>query len=136
VVRLVPGAASYGVGDRVVVQVMIDNARNLGSVPFHLRYNRSVLEFVPPATEGSFLRSDGGGTVFLASDAAAGGEVVVGLSRMGGGDGVSGSGVLATFEFQAVNAGNCGFAFVGASVKDPRAQNLPASFVPAAVTVQ
>jgi len=136
VVQLIPGATAYGVGDRVVVQVMIDNARNVGSVPFHLRYNRSVLEFVRPATEGSFLRSDGGGTIFLASDSATGGEVVVGLSKMGGGVGVSGSGVLATFEFQAINPGNCGFAFVGASVKDPRAQNLPATFVPTAVTVQ
>ncbi len=55
---------------------------------------------------------------------------------MGGGEGVSGSGVLATFEFQAVNPGDAGFAFMGASVKDPRAQNLPASFVPVVVTVQ
>jgi hypothetical protein len=72
----------------------------------------------------------------MASDTTAGGEVVVGLSRMGGGAGISGSGVLATFEFQAVNPGDCGFVFVGASVKDPRAQNLPASFEPVTVTVQ
>jgi len=136
VVRLVPGASSYRVGDRVVVQVMVDNANNVGSVPFHLRYNRSVLEWVPPGTEGPLLRSDGAGTVFMASDAATGGEVVVGLSRMGGGEGISGSGVLATFEFTAVNPGDCGFVFVGASVKDPRAQNVPASFVPAIVTVE
>jgi general secretion pathway protein D len=136
VVQVVPGASAYGVGERVLVQVMISNAQNVGSVPFHLRYNRNVLEFIPPGDEGSFLKSDGAGTVFLASDSAGGGEVVVGLSRMGGGDGVSGSGVLATFEFQAINPGDCGFAFVGASVKDPRAQNLPASFVPAAVTVE
>jgi general secretion pathway protein D len=136
VVRVVPSAASHAVGDRVVLQVMISNARNVGSVPFHLRYNRQDLEFIPPGTEGSFLRSDGSGTVFLASDSAGGGEVVVGLSRMGGGEGVSGSGVLATFEFQAINPGDCGFAFSGASVKDPRAQNLPASFVPATVRVE
>jgi len=136
VVRLVPGASSYRVGDRVMVQVMVDNAHNVGSVPFHLRYNRTVLEWVPPGTEGPLLRSDGAGTVFMASDTATGGEVVVGLSRMGGGDGISGSGVLATFEFQAVNPGDCGFVFVGASVKDPRAQNVPASFIPAVVTVE
>jgi general secretion pathway protein D len=136
VVRLVPGAASYSVGDRVVIQVMVENAHNVGSVPFHLRYNRNVLEWVPPGTEGPLLRGDGAGTVFMASDTTAGGEVVVGLSRMGGGAGISGSGVLATFEFQAVNPGDCGFVFVGASVKDPRAQNLPASFEPVTVTVQ
>ena len=63
-------------------------------------------------------------------------EAAVGLSRMGGGDGVSGSGVLATFEFQAINPGDCGFAFVGASVKDPQARNLPAAFNTAAVRVE
>jgi general secretion pathway protein D len=135
IVRLVPSAPSYRVGDRVVVEVRIEGARNVGSVPFHLRYNRQVLEFLPPATEGGFLNSDGASTVFLASDAAAGGEVVVGLSRLGVPEGVNGSGTLATFAFQAINPGDCGFAFTGASVKDPQARNLPATFLSAAVRV-
>src|SRR4029079_5186807 len=107
-------------GDRVVVEVRIENGTGVGSAPFHLRYNRQVLEFIPPATEGSFLSSDGSGTVFLASDSAAGGEVVVGLSRIGGGEGITGSGTLATLTFQAVNPGDTGFAFTSASVKDPQ----------------
>jgi hypothetical protein len=55
---------------------------------------------------------------------------------MGGGEGVAGSGSLATFAFQALNPGDCGFAFTGATVKDPQARNVPATFVPAAVQVQ
>ena len=35
----------------------------------------------------------------------------------------------------AVNPGNAGFAFTGASVRDPRARDLPAAFQPANVTV-
>jgi len=124
------------VGDRIVVEVRIENAQNVGSVPFHLRYNRQALEWIPPGTEGPFLGSDGVGTVFLANDAAGGGEVVVGLSRMGGGTGVSGAGSLAVFQFQAINPGDCGFAFVGASVKDPQARNVPATFLSAAAQVQ
>jgi len=135
VVRLVPSSAAYRVGDRVVVQVLVDNATDLGSVPFHLRYDRSVLEFVPPASEGPLMSQDGMSTIFMATDSSSGGEVVVGLSRMGGGQGISGSGVLATFEFHAVNPGNCGFAFVGASLKDPRARELPATFLSAQVQV-
>jgi len=135
VVRLVPSATQYRVGDRVVVQVVADNVSNLGSAPFHLRYDRSVLEFLPPGTEGALLGSDGSSTIFMASDSAAGGEVVVGLSRMGAGQGVSGSGVLATFEFIAVNPGDAGLTFVGAGLKDPRAQALPASFLSATVKV-
>ncbi|HEX4823132.1 MAG TPA: cohesin domain-containing protein [Candidatus Polarisedimenticolaceae bacterium] len=133
-VRIVPSAPSYHIGDRVVVEVRIDNATNVGSVPFHLKYNRQVIEFVPPAVQGPFLNADGANTVFLANDN--GGEIVVGLSRLGSGDGMTGGGTLATFQFQAINAGDCGFAWNGASVKDPQARNLPASFLTAPVAVE
>jgi len=115
--------------------VVAEGAVNVGSVPYHLRYNRQVLEFLSPATEGDLLRRDGSNTVFLANDTGGGGEIVVGHSRMGGTTGIEGSGVLATFQFQAVNAGDCGFAFTAASVKDPQARNRPASFLTAAVAV-
>ncbi len=134
-VRLVPSAPSYRVGDRLTVEVRIENATNVGSVPFHLRYNRQVLEFVPPAAQGPFLTSDGANTAFLANDNPPGGEIVVGLSRLGGGDGMTGSGTLALFQFQAINPGDCGFGWVAASVKDPQARNVPASFLTAPVTV-
>jgi len=135
-VRLVPSAPSYRVGDRVIVEVRIDGATNVGSVPFHLKYNRAVLEFAPPAIQGPFLSADGTNTVFLANDVGGGGEIVVGLSRLGGAEGVTGSGTLATFQFQAIAGGDCGFAWTGAAVKDPQARNLPASFLTAPVSVE
>jgi general secretion pathway protein D len=136
VVRVVPSSPAYRVGDTVVLNIIIDNAQNIGSTPFHLRYNKDVLQFVEPGTEGPFMSSGGAQTVFLAGDLGGGGEVVVGLSRMGGGEGVSGSGTLATFQFLATNPGPCNFAFTGASVKDPQARNLPAAFETAVVEVQ
>jgi general secretion pathway protein D len=135
-VRLVPSAPSFKVGDRFTIEVRIEGATNVGSVPFHLRYNRQVLEFLSPAIQGNFLNSDGGNTAFLAVDTPPGGEIVVGDSRLGGGDGISGSGTLATFQFQAINPGDCGFGWTGASVKDPQARNLPASFLTAPVAVE
>ena len=53
-----------------------------------------------------------------------------------GDQGVNGAGTLAVFQFQAINPGDCGFSFTGASVKDPQAQDTPASFVTAPVQVQ
>jgi general secretion pathway protein D len=135
VVRLIPSATSYRVGDRVTVEVRIDNATGASSVPFHLRYNRQALEFVPPAIQGSFLSSDGNQPVFLANDIVGGGEIVVGYSRLGGGEGVSGSGLVATLNFQAVAAGDCNFMFTGPSVKDSQARNLPSSFITAVVQI-
>jgi len=136
VVNLVPNALSYRVGEVLIVEVQVGNAHNVGSIPFHLRYNKDVLQFVSPAGEGAFMRSDGANTVFLASDTGGGGEIVVGLSRMGVSEGATGAGTLATFQFQAINPGSCGFAFTGASVKDPQARNLPAAFNTANVEVQ
>jgi hypothetical protein len=135
-VRLVPSKPVYQVGERVVVQVVIDNAQGVGSTPFHLRYNPQVLQFVQPGTEGPFMRSDGASTVFLAADTGGGGKIVVGLARMGAPEGVDGSGTLVVFEFTAVAPGDCGFAFVSASVKDPQAQSLPAGFNTASVRVE
>jgi len=136
IIQMVPTNTGFQVGEAVVVQVMIDNANNVGSTPFHLRYNREVLQYIPPAAEGFFMNGDGANTVFLATDISGGGEVVVGLSRMGAGQGATGSGLLATFQFQAINPGDCGFAFTGASVKDPQARNLPAAFNTIPVQVQ
>jgi general secretion pathway protein D len=116
VVRLVPFQTTYHVGESVVVNVVMEGASNVGSVPFHLRYNPQVLQFVPPAVEGPLLQADGTSTVFLAPDTGGGGEIVVGLSRLGGGTGAR-------------------FAFTGASVKDPQAHNLPASFSVVSVRV-
>jgi general secretion pathway protein D len=136
VVRLVPSAPTYKVGETVLVEIRLENGTNVGSVPFHLRYNRSVLEFLPPGEQGPFLGSDGTNTVFMAADAQSGGEIIVGNSRMGSAEGISGSGPLAVFRFQAINPGDAGFAFTGASVKDPQTRNMNASFASAAVTVE
>ena len=135
VISLIPSSAVYRVGDTVVVEVVMSNAGNVGSTPFHLRYNPQVLQFISPATEGPLMRSDGANTVFLATPTGGGGELVVGLSRMGAGQGVDGTGTLAVFQFQAIGPGDCGFNFTGAAVKDPQARNLPAAFNTAAVRV-
>ena len=134
-VQLIPSQAQYRIGDTVIVEVLMQNATNVGSTPFHLRYNPAVLEFVSPAAEGALLKSDGANTVFLATPTGGGGELVVGLSRMGAGQGANGTGSLAVFQFRAIGAGDCGFAFTGAAVKDPQARNLPAAFNAAAVRV-
>ena len=133
-VRLVPGKLTYSVGESVMTDLFIENAKNVGSVPFHLLYDPTVLEYVT-GTEGTFLNGDGTNTVFLAVDSGPGGEIVVGLARLGGSPGASGAGLLATFEFLAVGSGDSGFSFTGAGVRDPQAQFLPASFSTVSVQV-
>lgn len=135
-VNMVTAKNSYAVGEVVVVQTFLQNGQNVGSVPFHLRFNPQVLQFQQPAEEGGLLNSDGTNTVFLATPNATGAAVIVGHSRMGSGEGVTGSGLLGTFRFLAIGPGDAGLAFTSASVKDPQARNLPAAFNAAAVTVE
>ncbi len=73
------------------------------------------------------MNGDGSRTVFLASPTS-GDEIAVALSRLGGSQGASGSGVLVALEFRAVGAGDAGFAITGGTVKDPQGQDLSALF--------
>jgi general secretion pathway protein D len=133
-VILVSPKSSYTGGETLTLQVQIIGGQNVGSVPFHLRFNPAVLEFVG-AVEGDFLRQDGSPTTFVANEVQGAGEVVVGASRVGSGQGASGSGILATFQFRAKTPGSCTFSFTGATVRDPNANNLPCSFTTAIISV-
>ena len=127
---------AYAVGEPVPVEVRVLGGQNVGSIPFHLRYNPAVLDFQGPGMEGDYLNRDGTATVFVATPVVGGGEIVVGASRVGSPTGATGEGTLATFTFVAKGAGAANFSFTGASVKDPNANNLPASFTLSPVTVQ
>ncbi|MEW5805801.1 MAG: secretin N-terminal domain-containing protein [Acidobacteriota bacterium] len=135
-VSIVPSKPTYSIGDTISLSIVIEGASNVGSVPFHLRFNPQVLEFVPPGIEGNFLNADGTSTVFIASESASGGEIIVGISRIGSQTGASGSGTLCVLQFLAVSDGPCSFEFSGQSVKDPKAQNLRATFSSVNLVIQ
>jgi len=134
-VELLPSALAYEVGDIVTLDAAIRDGRDVGSVPFHLHFDPNVVQFRPPAEEGPYLGADGTQTFFVAAESSAGGELAVGMSRLGALRGADGSGSLATFEFLAVGTGPCEFRFSQANVRDPQAQTLPALFRAAAVDV-
>ena len=128
-VLLVPSKATYSVGESVMTSVVIQNATNVGTVSFHLNSNPEVLRYIG-SLEGTFMNSDGSNTIFLRAPTPLGDVIMVALSRLSGGPGASGAGVLATFEFLAVGSGDSGLAFTGANagVRDPQGQSLPAVF--------
>jgi hypothetical protein len=135
IVQLIPTVTELAVGDHLAVVVMISGASDVGHVPFHLLYNSQVLQF-EYGEEGGFFGSDGRQTAFFAAPAGGGGGVVVGLSRLGGGDGISGGGELCVLHFTAIAPGPAAFAFSREKVRDSANQILLAVFLPAAVTVR
>jgi general secretion pathway protein D len=119
------------VGDSFKVNVMINQATRVGSIPFHVAYDPKILQFVS-SSEGGFLKSDGASTIFNAQ-ASTLSEVFVALARIGVPAGVAGGGVLCTLEFKAIAAGSSSLTFTEASVLDPQGQPLPAQFSPGAI---
>jgi hypothetical protein len=133
-VRLLPSRIQYRVGERVMTLVVIENAANVGTIAFDLRYNPTVLQYVD-AVEEAFMSSDGSSTVFFAVPTVAGDAVRVALSRTADAPGISGTGFLAVFEFLAVDVGGTSLAFAAASVKDPQGRFLPSGFSAVSVSV-
>ena len=131
-VRMVPSSTEVLAGDPVSIAVEISSAADVGHVPFHLAYDSQVLEF-ESGDEGSFLGSDGVQTAFFAT--ASRNAVVVGLSRLGKIEGVSGGGDLCILHFTAVGPGNAALGFSRAKVRDSSNQIVPSVFEPAIVVV-
>jgi hypothetical protein len=128
-----PSENSPAVGARLSVRIFIEGAIGVGSVPFHVVYNPAVLKF-EKGLEGAFLGGGGKPTAFFAAPMSSGSEMVVGLSRLGAGDGAGGSGELCTLDFTVVGAGDAGLEFTRANVRDSQNRIVPAMFDPADVT--
>jgi len=127
-------------GKIVVVRVTIRGGEGVSSVPFTLLYDPAVLEFLPAASrQGRFMKRGGAATTFLAVQGAAPGGrtgVVVGLSRMGTRQGVSGRGVLCELAFRARAPGLSVLSFTRSAVLDPRAVPQPARFEGGSIRVR
>jgi hypothetical protein len=135
VVTMLANAGEVGVGDRVHLHIVIQDAINVGSVPFHVAFDPAVLRF-EQAQQGPFLSSDGRQTAFFAAATSSGDSVVVGLSRLGAGHGIAGSGELCVLQFVAVGPGNAALAFANEKVRDASNRIVPGIFQKASVTVR
>lgn len=133
-----PAARSIRLGSVVVVTVRIAGA-NVGSVPFTLHYDPSILEYIASSSaEGDFLGRDKTTTSFLVSPGspAHGGGLVVGLSRLTATKGARGKGTLCRMSFRALRAGVSPLTFSRASVLDPAARPLPSTFLGSSIEVR
>ena len=120
-------------GDALAVEIEIQDASDVTSVPFHLTYDPGVLEF-ERGEEGDFL-AGAGSTAFFAARTTSVAEVVVGLSRLGRGPGARGDGLLCVLHFRAIGQGVAALGFASATVRDSAYGIVPSVFVPVQVVV-
>lgn len=114
-ILLATGAGSNAT--TLVLEVRATSVSDLYGVAFDLTYPPNLLQHVR-STQGPLLA---GGT-FQGSTSA--GRLVVGLSNLGPVPGTSGSGVLLTFEFRAVGAGEGALAFSKNQAVDSQGQAI------------
>ena len=134
-VKLAASPSEVNTGGKFTVSVSIENAVDAGGANFALSFNPKILKLVA-VQDGGFL-SQGGKTSSLSpkldNDS---GTATVSVARPAGPPGVSGSGVLASLQFEAVGPGIASITFSQASVADASQTPLPTSSSGTQVTVK
>jgi hypothetical protein len=104
-IMFVPAQASTEVNGTVTVSLMVENAADLASTPMQVRFDPKILR-LNDVVRGNLLTSDGQQVAFSKNVLNDTGEATVNVSRFPTTGGVSGSGSLVTFVFQAVGRGD------------------------------
>lgn len=110
--------------DTLVLQLDATSLNGVFGLSFDLVFPGNLLSF-SSASEGPAFSSDGASTSFLVSDD--GGRILVGLSRLDNGN-FSGSGQLATFEFDVTGNGSGSIFFEREEALDSAADEVGISW--------
>jgi hypothetical protein len=122
------------IGDAVTVSLLIEGARAVTSLPFHLLFQPDILEFtsseVGPAVPGSLQ------PILLASvNPNRPGDLAVGLSFVESAGTYTGGGVVLILHFRSVGAGVTSLEFDRASLRGPTSQPLETHFQNLTLTI-
>jgi hypothetical protein len=105
-----PPVVQPQVGGTFSLMLEAENARDLFAAPFHLKFDPQVLR-LNEVTAGGLLGGDGQKVIFTRNILNDTGDATVNLNRMPGTGGVSGSGTLVVYTFQALRPGNATVTF-------------------------
>ena len=131
-----PAVRRAGIRNIFTVEVRIKNARDVGSVPFYINYDPTIVQGIE-AEEGGFLKRNGASTSFMFfPDEKQKGTVMVGYSRLGQDPGADGGGILAIIKFKALKMGETALTFANHAVKDATGKDIPARFTAGKIIVQ
>ncbi len=134
-VRLAASPTEVNTGSKLTVAVSIENAQGASSASFALSFNPKALKLVT-VQDGGFLSQGGNASSITPAIDNENGKATVSLMRPTGSAGVSGSGVLANLQFEAVGPGTASITFSQASVADASQTALPTSSSGTQVTVK
>ncbi len=129
-VRIDPPAKTVGIGSTFTFDVWIDDVNNLGGFQFDLDYNSSIVhvDVSSPhygADPGPFPGSTGRSVFELGPTVNnTTGYMIYGVYTAGSAPGPSGSGLLATIYFEAVDVGTSSLLLQHVTITDPNGNVL------------
>ena len=130
-----PPTLTPKVGSTFTVNVMLDGAQNVYSVPLQMTYDPKLLQVVN-VSNGSLLSQDGQIVTVTHREDESTGTLQVTATRPPGATGVTGQGPVVTLTFMAKAAGQSSLAISRGGAKDPAMQAMPVNGAAATVTIQ
>jgi len=130
-----PPSMTQPVGSTFTVNVLLNGAQNVYSVPFQLSYDPKLLQ-VANVSNGNLLSQDGQAVALVHRDDDTAGTLQVTATRPPGASGVSGQGAVVTLTFMAKAAGQGSLTISKGGARDPAMQALPVNGATATVTIQ
>jgi general secretion pathway protein D len=128
-----PPALSQPVGSTFTINVLLNGAQNVHTVPLQLSYDPKLLQ-VANVSNGTLLSQDG--QIVTVSHREDEGTLQVTATRPPGASGISGQGPVVTLTFVAKAPGQASLTIARGGARDPAMQALPVAGASATVTIQ
>jgi general secretion pathway protein D len=130
-----PPALTEKAGSTFSINVMLNGAQNVYSVPLQLSYDPKLLQVVN-VSNGSLLSQDGQIVTVTHREDDSTGTMQVTATRPPGATGVTGQGAVVTLTFMAKGAGQASLTIARGGARDPAMQAMPVGGATATVTIQ
>ena len=130
-----PASIVQPAGSTFAVNVLINGAQNVYSVPLQVSYDPKVLQVVN-VSNGGLLSQDGQAVALVHRDDDSNGTLQITATRPPGAGGISGGGAVVTLTFLAKAGGQTTLAISKGGARDPGMQAMPVAGAVGTVTVQ
>jgi general secretion pathway protein D len=132
--RFEPGTISLKPGDTTTVGIVVENVKDLSSIPLLLQYNPAVIS-VEEVRHGGFLSADSQAAIVQQPNQAHGQEIIS-VTRTPNSPGISGTGTVVAVVIKALAPGNSQLSIVQVNAKDSQQRPIQLVTVEGAVKVQ
>jgi general secretion pathway protein D len=130
-----PPVVTTSQGGTFMVDVVVNGANNLYSVPLQLQYDPQMLQLLN-VSNGDLLAQGGVPVALVHRDDASTGTVQITATRPPNSGGATGQGSVFTLTFLAKNSGQSNLSITRAALRDAQMQPIPANGTQAVVNVK